>query len=379
MSSGYRLVAGLMSGTSIDAVDGTIAAFPLHGHEPPHSLAFASQPIPAGLRKELQALQAPGRDELARAALAANELSDCYAKVVSELLAQAGLSASSVAAVGAHGQTVRHRPELGYTIQLLNPARLAERTSIAVVADLRSADVAAGGQGAPLVPGFHAAVFARAGLKRAVVNLGGIANISLIDATAPIARVQGHDTGPASTLMDLWCERHLGTPFDNNGDWAAGGTPIPRLLQSMLSEPFFSRTSPKSTGRDRFNADWLAHHLAASDCTAANPRDVQASLCELTVATVADACCRLGAEEVWLCGGGSRNRWLLARIRQRMGAVPVQDTQALGIDPQAVEAFAFAWLADQRLAGRPGNLPEVTGAAGPRQLGAIWPAVSDRK
>jgi anhydro-N-acetylmuramic acid kinase len=379
VNPGHRLVAGLMSGTSIDAVDGTIAAFPAQSGERPGLLGFTSRPIPPELRRELNALQSPGPDELARAAIAANALSELYASVVSDLLVQTRLSPSAIAAIGAHGQTVRHRPDLGYTIQLLNPARLAERTAIAVVADLRSADVAAGGQGAPLVPGFHTAVFGQAGVRRAIVNLGGIANVSLIDPSGPATRVHGFDTGPANTLMDLWCERHLGKAFDENGDWAAGGMPIPRLLQSMLSEPFFQKPPPRSTGRDLFNLEWLANHLTIAGCVAADPRDIQASLGELTAASVADACRALRAQEVWLCGGGVRNRWLMSRIAARLAGIPVSDTGELGIDPQAVEALAFAWLANRRLNELPGNLPDVTGAAGPRLLGAIWPAGSDRK
>jgi anhydro-N-acetylmuramic acid kinase len=390
-----------MSGTSVDAVDGALVAFPVDlpaepgvsGRAAPRTLAFCSRPIPSALREQLQSLQQSSPDELSRAALAANDLAELYAEVTSDLLLQAGVRPAEVAAIGAHGQTVRHRPELGYTIQLLNPARLAELAGIAVVADLRSADVAAGGQGAPLAPGFHATVFAHPTLARAVVNLGGIANVSLLEpsgasrsATDPAATpgsraappVLGFDTGPANTLLDLWCERHTGQPYDRNGAWAAGGRVLEPLLYRLLDEAYFRAPPPKSTGRDLFEAGWLARKLADAGATRADPRDVQATLTELTAVTVAEPCRAFGARELWVCGGGARNAHLMARLAARMPGVSVADTGALGIDPQAVEATAFAWLAHRHLSGLPGNLPSVTGASGPRVLGALWPACRAR-
>jgi anhydro-N-acetylmuramic acid kinase len=366
-----------MSGTSIDAVDGALVSFAESGPRGPalQTLAVRSRPMPAALREALQQLQQSGEDELARAAMAGNALSDLYAEVVADLLAAAGCTPAQVAAIGAHGQTVRHRPELGYTIQLLNPARLAERTGIPVVADLRAADVAAGGQGAPLVPAFHAIAFGDARLRRAIANLGGIANVSLLAPLAPDRlQVSGFDTGPANTLLDGWCERHTGRSFDEQGNWAAGGRPIEALLSKMLADPYFSAPPPKSTGRDRFNLDWVAQRLAESGAGHADPQDVQATLAELTAATLASACQRFGAQEVWLCGGGVRNLDLVARVRAKLTDIRVGDTSQLGIDPQAVEAIAFAWLAERRLAGRPANLPAVTGARGGRVLGGLWDA-----
>jgi len=373
-----------MSGTSVDAADGALIEFAVEsggaGRATPRTLAFCSRPIPPDLREQFQSLQQPGADELSRAALAANALAELYAGVVSDLMAAAGVSPTEVAAVGAHGQTVRHRPELGYTLQLLNPARLAERAGIPVVADLRSADVAAGGQGAPLAPAFHATVFAHPARRRAVVNLGGIANVSLLAAADPpgdgddTPRVVGFDTGPANTLLDLWCERHTGQPYDHGGAWAAGGRVLAPLLASLLDEPYFRAAPPKSTGRDLFDAQWLARKLARAGCADAAPRDVQATLAELTAITVAEPCRAFGAREVWVCGGGARNPHLMARLAARVPDVPVGDTGALGIDPQAVEASAFAWLAHRHLSGLAGNLPSVTGASGPRVLGARWPA-----
>ncbi|HRO58878.1 MAG TPA: anhydro-N-acetylmuramic acid kinase [Burkholderiaceae bacterium] len=373
MNRPVRLYAGLMSGTSVDAVDGVLAGF----HDdtsPAGSLAFSSRPIPLPLRDALQSLQRSGADELARAALAANELSDLYAEVISDLLDKSGRQPAEIEAIGAHGQTVRHRPECGYTIQLLNPSRLAERSGIAVVADLRSADVAAGGQGAPLAPGFHHAAFGAARERRAIANLGGIANVSLIPAADEQAPVRGFDTGPANTLLDYWCLRHTGHDFDRDGSWAAGGRVIEALLARMLEEPYFSAPAPKSTGRDLFEAGWLQAALRSADALDADPRDVQATLAELTAITVAKPCIEFGATAVRVCGGGARNPDLMARLRRRAAPATVEDTSALGIDPQAVEALAFAWLACRRLAGLPGNVPAVTGATGPRLLGGLWPA-----
>ena len=364
-----RRFIGLMSGTSVDAVDGALVEY----EQPPVRLrtaAFASRPIPRALRSELEALQSPGADELARAALAANALSDLYAEVVADLLATAGCPATSIAALGAHGQTVRHRPELGYTIQLLNPARLAEASGIAVVCALRAADVAAGGEGAPLAPAFHAQVFRHDRERRAVVNLGGIANVSLLPPGAVPDPVIGFDTGPANTLLDAWCRRHTGAAFDRDGDWARGGHVDAALLAAWLAEPYFGLAPPKSTGRDLFNADWLARTLARHP-GATPSRDVQATLVELSAATVGRACTDFGAERVFVCGGGARNAFLTERLAAHCAPAPVASTQVLGIDPQAVEAAAFAWLAARRIDGLAGNLASVTGARGARVLGLL--------
>ncbi len=377
MTDPARLCAGLMSGTSIDAVDGALVAFPADA--PPLTLAFRSRPMPTALRDAMQALQHPGHDELARAALAANAMADLYAEVISDLLLAGARSAAQIDAIGAHGQTVRHRPKLGYTLQLLNSAQLAERTGIAVVADFRSADVAAGGQGAPLAPAFHARVFGHPRLRRAVINLGGIANVTLIPARGPGNEagepVLGFDTGPANTLLDLWCLRHTGQPFDRNGRWARGGRVLPGLLERLLEEPYFQASGPKSTGRDLFNAHWLDTRITATaGGRAFDARDIQATLTQLTANTVADACLAFAADEAWICGGGAHNADLLLRLSAKLAPMPIADTAILGIDPQAVEAAAFAWLAHQRILEQAGNLPAVTGARGSRTLGAVWPA-----
>lgn len=362
------LFIGLMSGTSVDAVDGALVAF--GGDEanaPARTLAFVSCPIDSALRAELLALQQPGHDELARAALASLALTELYARVTLQLTAAAGSQA--IVALGAHGQTVRHRPELGYTLQLINGALLAERSGLTTVVDFRSADVAASGQGAPLVPAFHALAFASSRRRRAVVNIGGIANVSLIPAGG--GSVSGFDTGPGNLLMDAWCEQHLGTAFDAGGQWAATGAVDEGLLAKLLAEPYFSLPPPKSTGRDLFSREWLSARLALSPGVAA--RDVQATLAELTAQSIARACLAFGAEECRVCGGGARNQHLMDRLAAAMPGTDTSSTEALGIDPGAVEALAFAWLARERLANRAANLPAVTGAIGRRVLGAVYP------
>jgi anhydro-N-acetylmuramic acid kinase len=365
----FERFIGLMSGTSIDGVDGVLVQFDPQGNLH-RTLAVAAKAMPAGLRRQLTALQQPGASELAAAALAANELADLYAACVQDLLDQASLPASAVDAIGAHGQTVRHDPASGYTIQLLNGARLAEASGIDTVADLRSADVAAGGQGAPLVPAFHARVFAGPA-RRAIVNIGGIANISVLEpagvADSGASTVIGYDTGPGNTLMDHWCEQHRGQRFDADGAWAATGLVDESLLEQMMAEPYFGRPSPKSTGRDLFNPAWLARY----DLARLAPKDVQSTLLELTTRTIADACRRHGVAEMFVCGGGAANGQLMGRLAAALPELAVATTERLGLHPQAVEATAFAWLARQRVKREAGNLASVTGASGPRVLGAL--------
>jgi anhydro-N-acetylmuramic acid kinase len=366
-----RRFIGLMSGSSLDAVDGALVEID-ETRASVRTTGFASQVFDEALRSELETLQSPGPDELARAALAGNRLADAYAAVTARLLAQAGLTASSVRAIGAHGQTVRHRPELGYTIQLLNAARLAEACAIPVVCDLRAADLAAGGQGAPLAPAFHARVFRSAHERRAVVNLGGIANVSLLAPASAGAPVLGFDTGPANTLLDGWCRQHTGAAFDRDGAWARSGRPDAMLLAAWLADPYFALAAPKSTGRDLFNVRWLDRSLATCPAAAPrDPRDIQATLVELTAITVARACGDFRVDRIYVCGGGARNGFLMERLAAHATPVPVVSTQALGLDPQAVEAAAFAWLAACRIDGAAGNLASVTGANGPRVLGLL--------
>jgi len=365
-----RLYIGLMSGTSVDGVDGVLAR--LGDGQPPQVLASASLPMPTDLRQELLALNLSGEDELARGALAANALARLYAQAVSDLLREAGVAARDVAAIGAHGQTVRHRPDSGYTVQLNAPALLAELSGIDVVADFRSRDVAAGGQGAPLVPPFHAAIFG-APEGRAVLNLGGIANVTLLE---PGKSPRGFDTGPANVFLDGWCQRHLGAPYDADGRWAASGQVLAPLLELLIArEPWFALPPPKSTGRDLFNMQWLDSRLAEFDGPRPAPQDVQATLQRLTARTVANAidAAAAGTREVFVCGGGARNPGLMRELAYCLQR-PVRATDALGVPAQQVEALAFAWLAQAFVARRPAGLPDVTGARGPRILGALYPA-----
>jgi anhydro-N-acetylmuramic acid kinase len=371
---------GLMSGTSLDGVDGVLARFPDDpAAHAPRVIAHAHRPFAPALRDELLALNATGADELHRAALAANLLVQVQAEVVHDLLGESGVRAAEVAAIGSHGQTVRHRPGefdgIGYTLQLNQPALLAERTGITVVADLRSRDVAAGGQGAPLVPAFHAHVFIRPEAPRAVLNLGGIGNLTLLPAGADRAGVvRGFDCGPGNALLDHWAQRHLGQPYDDGGRWAAQGRVLPDLLAVLLSEPFLGRRPPKSTGRDLFNPAWLAERLAGH--AQAAPVDVQATLAEFSARAAVEALQREAPAiaDLRVCGGGALNAHLMGRLAALLPGVAVGSTAEAGLPPLQVEATAFAWLARACLLGQPGNRPEATGARGPRVLGAVYPA-----
>jgi len=362
------LFIGLMSGTSLDGVDGAQAEFSGGAIT---TLAAAYVPFPPALRADLMALQASGPDEIEREALAANQLARHYAQCVAALLADAKLAPQDVRAVAAHGQTIRHRPELGFTRQTNNPALLAELCGIDVIADFRSRDVAAGGQGAPLVPAFHQALFGKAGQARVVANIGGISNISVLGGDG---RVTGFDTGPGNVLMDGWIGRHQGKEYDVDGAWAASGKVLPELLTELLKAPYLALPAPKSTGRDLFHLEWLDARLAVH--AEATPEDVQRTLTQFTAVTLADAIKAYGADAdaVYICGGGAYNGVLMEALGAELGnEVMLASTQALGVAPNRVEALAFAWLGhrfSERLAG---NLPAVTGAEGERVLGALYP------
>ncbi|MEO7496741.1 MAG: anhydro-N-acetylmuramic acid kinase [Massilia sp.] len=365
MPSASSLYIGLMSGTSMDGVDGVLADFSGDGIA---TVAAAFVPFSAELRAALMALQAPGVNEIEREAAAANALAASYAACVGELLP----AGESVAAIAVHGQTIRHRPELGFTRQTNNPALLAELTGIDVIADFRSRDVAAGGQGAPLVPAFHHACFGAPGQTRMVVNIGGIGNISVLHADGAVS---GFDTGPGNVLMDAWIARHQGRDYDADGAWAASGQVLPDLLERLLDEPYFALPAPKSTGRDLFHAAWLDARL--TDFPHASPADVQATLTRLTAVTIARAILQQSAqvEAVYVCGGGAYNGTLLRALAQALGgATKVASTAELGVAPNRVEALAFAWLGYRFQKREAGNLPAVTGAKGPRILGALYPA-----
>ena len=373
------LFIGLMSGTSLDGADGVLASIDEHVDGCQVQVLSAGHvDFSENLRSTLLALQHPGADDLHHEALAANQLATCYAACVRQLLASAGITADQVVAIGAHGQTIRHRPELGYTRQTNNGALLAELTGIDVVVDFRSRDVAAGGQGAPLVPAFHQDLFAAGGL-RVIANIGGISNISILPPRGSHAMpTTGFDTGPGNMLLDLWTQRHCAQAYDRGGQWAASGTVNVALLTVLREDAFFRLPGPKSTGRDLFNARWLDQHLTHfGNLTTA---DVQATLVELTATTLIDALVTVAphVNEVFICGGGAYNTFLMGRLQSELAArgstAPVQSTLQIGIPPDQVEALAFAWLALRFMARTTGNLPTVTGANGTRILGALYPA-----
>lgn len=365
-----RLFIGLMSGTSLDGVDAVLVA------QQAEQLAQLGQyflPYPAELKQSLLELHTPSPQELHSAAILSNWLAGVYAEAVQGLLATSKQSADAVTAIGCHGQTIRHCPELAqgqaYTIQLGNHARLAELTGITVVGDFRSRDIAAGGQGAPLVPAFHQVIFAATDKHRVILNIGGIANLSNLPVNG---HVTGFDSGPGNLLMDAWTLQHTGKAYDASGAWAARGDVNQALLHAMLADPYFALPIPKSTGRDLFNQAWLNQHLQEHADT---PQNVARTLLELTATSIANALRQYchGAEELYVCGGGAHNLALIDRLQILCG-LPVQQTDTLGVAADWVEAVAFAWLAQRCIDHLPGNLPAVTGAAGPRVLGAIYPS-----
>lgn len=373
-----RYYIGLMSGTSLDGVDGVLIGMEErqdeNGTGQMQQLSASYVPFSSDLRASLFALQFSGFDEIHRASQAANQLVLVYAECVLQLLKNTGLYPEKITAIGVHGQTVRHRPEYGYTMQINNPALLAELTDIDVIADFRSRDIAAGGQGAPLVPAYHRSVFGKDGQTRVVANIGGISNISILSSDGV---TRGFDTGPGNVLMDAWIMRHKSQAFDFNGDWARHGRINTALLAHLMDEAFFYKPPPKSTGRDLFHEEWLNNKLSVFSALA--PVDVQATLCALTAHTLADAIqtCATDVQQVYICGGGAYNKNLIELIQIALDAgskpVSVESTEVLGVSPNHVEALAFAWLAHRHVERLPGNLSEVTGAAGPRVLGAMYP------
>lgn len=386
---------GLISGTSADGIDAALVRFgdctdpstetrppataPVGRALPLHVVAANTTPYPGDLRRRVLALATSSAsvplDDYGRLDV---EIGECFAAAATALLREARIDRTDVAAIGSHGQTVRHR--IGgahpFTLQIGDASVIAERTGIPTVADFRRADVAAGGQGAPLLPALHAAVFADAAIPRAILNLGGIANLTLLAPRSGDqgAAVTGFDSGPANCLLDAWAERHLGTPRDDDGNWARSGRVDAALLAALLADPYFAAPAPKSTGREDFNLAWLDARLPARIASA----DVQATLLALSARSIADAV-RAHApatREIYACGGGVHNAALMDALRAQLPGLALDSTAALGLDPDYVEAAGFAWLAQARFAGRPGNLPSVTGAAGPRLLGAIYPAPS---
>ena len=371
-----RLYLGLISGTSVDTVDAVVATFGsdtatariLHAHD---------HPMPPRLRRDLLEVAADEQTTLARIARLDVEVGHLFADAALSAIRGAGLDRAEIAAVGSHGQTVRHDPDGRWpsTTQIGDPNVIAQRTGITTVADFRRRDIAAGGQGAPLAPVFHHAVMSHPSLRRAIVNLGGIANVSLLaPADRRASDPLGFDCGPANGLLDAWARRHLDAPLDQDGNWAAGGVIHAPLLERMRSDPYFSQPAPKSTGRGYFDEGWIDRQTGSIGGTVA-PADVQRTLCELCAVTVAESIATYGPEtdEVYLCGGGVHNRTLVEHLSARLAPRPVARTDLLGVSADHVEAAAFAWLAKCALEGVPGNRPSVTGATEAVVLGGIYP------
>ena len=366
------LYIGLISGTSMDAVDAALVAF---GDGGARTVATHAASIPNDLKRELHALAQHPSCAAIRFWNADARLGSVLAGAALELLEVAGVDARDVTAIGSHGQTVYHAPGAAtpLTVQLGDPSIVAERTGITTVADFRRRDIAAGGEGAPLAPAFHRAVFSAPGVERGILNLGGIANLSVLPAD-PDQPLLGFDTGPGNTLLDAWVRSRFGAEMDRDAELARRGEVIPSLLAALLDEPYFDRVPPKSTGRELFNEAWLDVRLSAH--SAAGPHDVLRTLCELTAETVARVVERFAPRirELYLCGGGARNPIVVARLSERAAPIAVETTSRLGIHPDWVEAAAFAWLAMRTLAGESGNAPTVTGASRETILGGIHPA-----
>ena len=367
---------GLMSGTSVDGIDCVVARFPKQ--QPPELIHCLELAIPDAITNQAQALSHPGDDEINRLGQLDRDIGLLFADAVNTLLQQANLTPQQVRAIGSHGQTVRHHPPSAigkhaacFTLQVGDPNIIAEETGITTIADFRRRDMAAGGEGAPLAPAFHAAVFGSPNKTRGIINIGGIANLSVLHGNKLVA---GFDTGPGNTLMDLWITRHLGERYDRNGNWAAQGSIDTAVLQQLLAEPYFQRQAPKSTGKELFNLPWLERQLPTH--VTLRPEDVQATVLELTAISVANAIHsgELPIEEAFICGGGTHNTALMSRLEALLPGISIGNTSQLGIDPDWVEATAFAWLAAQTVNQQPGNAPSVTGACGERILGAIYTA-----
>ncbi len=357
----------------MDSVDAVLVDF---SRRSPVLIHSHSHPIPRDLHKDLcSCVEAPENTGIQVLGDLDTRLGRLFAEAALALLDSADKPAAEIMAIGSHGQTVLHQPDGAnpFSMQLGNPACIVEMTGITTVAGFRSRDLAAGGQGAPLVPGFHAHMFSDGQEARVILNLGGIANITLLPGVK--ASVEGFDTGPGNLLLDQWCQRCCGQPYDTSGTWAATGQVHTELLESMLSDPFFQQRPPKSTGCERFNMAWLNAAIDKLSGTAPAAADIQATLTELTAQTAADAIrdFSVNTQRVLVCGGGVHNQDLIARLRKQLTGCPVESTNNHGLDPDWVEAVAFAWLAKQTLDGKPGNIPAVTGARHPVVLGAIYP------
>jgi len=365
-----------MSGTSADGIDAALVRCSFGSGDAIELLATRERPLTDELKAEIASLSHSGPGEIERLGVIDRELGRAFAGAVNALLAETGHSPTDIRAIGSHGQTLRHRPpsagnEIPFTLQVGDPSTIAELTGISVVADFRRRDIAAGGEGAPLAPAFHAAAFASDGANRAVVNIGGIANVTLLRGRELVG---GYDTGPGNTLLDYWVLRHEGLHFDKDGAWSAEGSVHPPLLDALLADAYFTQVGPRSTGKEAFNPQWLDQHLAEAQGVA--PQDVQATLAELTARSIASAilAADISIDEVFVCGGGARNTDLMRRLYQHLDGKRLEDTSAVGMAPEWVEAAAFAWLAHQTLEQLAGNAPVVTGAHGLRVLGGVYPS-----
>lgn len=364
-----------MSGTSLDAVDAALVDF---SSDTPALIQAINYPLSSDLRQSIQTLCTPGDNEIELLGRTDIQLATTFAAAVNQLLKETNVSADQVRAIGSHGQTIRHRPDIKegqhFTLQIGDPNTIAELTGITTVADFRRRDMAAGGQGAPLAPAFHAAMFRSDSQTRIVVNIGGMANVTLlpIDNSANNV-VSGFDTGPGNVLLDAWVQRHQQQAYDTEGQWASSGNVNPQLLEIFLQDEFFSRKPPKSTGREHFNVEWLEQKLGEFG-QAIDPADVQATLSELTATSVQEAVANVVPQSLVVCGGGARNVDLMKRLKEKFPDAEVSSSDDLGLAAEWIEAVAFAWLAHESLANRPGNLPTVTGAQRAVVLGGIYPA-----
>ena len=363
-----ELFIGLMSGTSLDGMDAVLVNFGEKSQDI-KIIGHSYVPYEDKLKMALLGLHSPNTNELEESLVIGNIVSKKAYEAIEALLKKTNVASKDIRAIGFHGQTIRHQPQKGFTLQIGNPALLAELSNINVIADFRSRDVAASGQGAPLVPAFHQEIFSHPTTYRAILNIGGIANVTLLN---PKTTVSGFDTGPGNILLDHWSKTHRNQAFDENGAWAKEGKIIETLLHAFFKDAYFEKTAPKSTGRDHFNEAWLNKHLQKSY----SRQDIQRTLLELTALSIAKAIDSHDANitEIYLCGGGALNSFLVERLQALMPKIKIQPTDLLGIPTQYVEATAFAWLAKQMLFSKPGNLPEVTGAKGLRILGALYPA-----
>jgi anhydro-N-acetylmuramic acid kinase len=365
---------GLMSGTSVDSIDAALVSISADGK--PVLIASHAHPIPPAVRGEIQALMRVGANEIERLGELDMALGGLFAEAANAVIQQAGLDKKNIRAIGSHGQTLRHRPRAAhpFTLQIGNPSVIAERTGITTVADFRAHDIAAGGQGAPLVPAFHRQMFHSTQRNRVILNIGGIANVTYLpaDASQPVS---GFDTGPGNTLLDQWMGHHNARDCDDAGQWAASGKSSKALLEQLLTDPYFAASPPKSTGREHFHLDWLHDHLLKLS-PVPTAVDIQATLVQLSALSITQAVIRHlpQTQEVYVCGGGAHNRELMSALAGYFSRIPVATTEALGLHPDWVEGVAFAWLAHQTLEGRPGNIPAVTGARREVILGGIYPA-----